>query len=202
MDEPLSNLDAKLRGETRAELVALHRRVDATFVYVTHDQVEAMTMGTRVAVMNAGRVEQVGTPQEVYARPASVFVAQFIGTPPMNVLPAGALGEPEHLIGVRPEHLAIAADGELAATVTLVELLGHETLVFAVLADGHPVVLRLPADAVSPSPGDAIRLDAAAHHRHRFDATTGRRVGDAAADTGQVGMEVGDRPEVIVDAEP
>ena len=91
MDEPLTNLDAKLRGETRAELVDLHRRLDATFIYVTHDQVEAMTMGTRVAVMSRGHLEQVGTPQEVYAKPATVFVAQFIGTPPMNVLPAGLL---------------------------------------------------------------------------------------------------------------
>ena len=159
-------------------------------------------MGTRVAVMNGGRVEQVGTPQDVYARPASVFVAQFIGTPPMNVLPPGALGEVDHLVGVRPEHLAITPDGMLDATVTLVELLGHETLVFAVLADGHPVVLRLPADAAPPAPGDSIRLDAAAHHRHRFDAATGRRIGDAAVEAGQVGMQVGDLPEAIVDAEP
>jgi sn-glycerol 3-phosphate transport system ATP-binding protein len=176
MDEPLSNLDAKLRGETRAERVALHRRVDATFVYVTHDQVEAMTMGSRVAVMNRGRVDQVGTPQEVYARPASVFVAQFIGTPPMNVLPLGALGESAHLIGIRPEHLEIAPDGELPAEVVLVELLGHETHVTATLADGHPVVARLPADATPPVIGATIRLDAAERHRHRFDAETGHRV--------------------------
>jgi multiple sugar transport system ATP-binding protein len=89
MDEPLSNLDAKLRGDTRAELVDLHRRLDSTFVYVTHDQVEAMTMGTRVAVLDRGRLQQVGTPREVYDRPATAFVAQFIGTPPMNLLPAG-----------------------------------------------------------------------------------------------------------------
>jgi ABC-type sugar transport system ATPase subunit len=176
MDEPLSNLDAKLRGETRAELVALHRRVDATFVYVTHDQVEAMTMGSRVAVMNRGRVEQVGTPQEVYARPASVFVAQFIGTPPMNILPLGALGEGDQLVGVRPEHLEITPDGALEARVTLVELLGHETHVTAVLADGHPVVIRLPANAVPPALEDTIRLDAAERHRHRFDVASGRRV--------------------------
>jgi ABC-type sugar transport system ATPase subunit len=176
MDEPLSNLDAKLRGETRAELVALHRRVDATFVYVTHDQVEAMTMGTRVAVMNRGRVDQVGTPQEVYARPASVFVAQFIGTPPMNVLPQGALGESGHLVGVRPEHLEITPGGELPAEVTLVELLGHETHVTATLADGHPVVVRLPAEAPPPGVGETIRLDAAERHRHRFDAETGYRI--------------------------
>jgi ABC-type sugar transport system ATPase subunit len=182
MDEPLSNLDAKLRGETRAELVALHRRVDATFVYVTHDQVEAMTMGTRVAVMNQGRVDQVGTPQEVYARPASVFVAQFIGTPPMNVLPLGALGESGHLIGVRPEHLEVTPHGELPAEVTLVELLGHETHVTATLADGHPVVVRLPADTPPPGVGETIRLDAAEGHRHRFDPVSGRRVEADAPD--------------------
>ena len=89
MDEPLSNLDAKLRGETRAELVDLHRRLDATILYVTHDQVEAMTMGTHVAVMNRGQLQQIGTPQQVYAKPETVFVARFIGTPPMNVMPAG-----------------------------------------------------------------------------------------------------------------
>src|SRR6476619_8549572 len=91
MDEPLSNLDAKLRGETRAELIALHQRVEGTFVYVTHDQVEAMTMGTRVAVMQRGVLELVGPPQEVYEKPARLFVAQFLGTPPMNVFPAGTL---------------------------------------------------------------------------------------------------------------
>ncbi|HET9602246.1 MAG TPA: ABC transporter ATP-binding protein, partial [Acidimicrobiales bacterium] len=91
MDEPLSNLDAKLRGETRAELISLHQRVEGTFIYVTHDQVEAMTMGTRVAVMQHGVLEQVGPPQEVYDRPASLFVAQFLGTPAMNVFQPGML---------------------------------------------------------------------------------------------------------------
>lgn len=192
MDEPLSNLDAKLRAETRAELVALHRRVDATFVYVTHDQVEAMTMGTRVAVMNQGRVEQVGTPQEVYARPASVFVATFIGTPPMNVLPQGALDGSQHLVGVRPEHVEITPSGSLDATVTLVELLGHETLVTVALADGHPVVVRLPADAAPPAAGGGVRLAVAERHRHRFDAATGRRIDDATTvvESGAFGMDV------------
>ena len=105
MDEPLSNLDAKLRGETRAELVDLHRRLDATIIYVTHDQVEAMTMGTRVAVMNHGQLQQIGTPQQVYAKPETVFVATFIGTPPMNVMPGGLFERGEALVGVRPEHL-------------------------------------------------------------------------------------------------
>jgi multiple sugar transport system ATP-binding protein len=181
MDEPLSNLDAKLRGETRAELVALHRSVEATFVYVTHDQIEAMTMGTRVAVMNHGIVEQVGTPQEVYARPSSVFVAQFIGTPPMNVLPAGVLDTSGHRIGVRPEDLLITPDGLLHARVTLVELLGHETLVTAQLDDGTTVVVRLAASVVPPALGDEVRLDAAEAQRHRFDASTGRRIDVGAA---------------------
>src|SRR5690606_9222618 len=88
MDEPLSNLDAKLRAQTRLELVDLHRRVETTVVYVTHDQVEAMTMADRTAILSEGRLQQVGTPQEVYERPANTFVAQFIGTPPMNTLPA------------------------------------------------------------------------------------------------------------------
>ena len=126
MDEPLSNLDAKLRGDTRAELVDLHRRLDSTFVYVTHDQVEAMTMGTRVAVLDRGRLQQVGTPREVYDRPATVFVAQFIGTPPMNVLPAGMWGTPDVQVGVRPEHLRIEPAGRLRAVVRQIEHLGHE----------------------------------------------------------------------------
>ncbi len=117
MDEPLSNLDAKLRGETRAELIALHQRLEATFIYVTHDQVEAMTMGTRVAVMQRGVLQQVGTPQEVYDRPASLFVAQFLGTPPMNVFRPGLLEPGEHLVGVRPEHLRLDREGPLTARV-------------------------------------------------------------------------------------
>ena len=108
MDEPLSNLDAKLRGETRAELVDLHRRLDATIIYVTHDQVEAMTMGTRVAVMNRGQLQQIGTPQEVYAKPETVFVARFIGTP-TDERDAGrdCSSASDVLVGVRPEHLRI-----------------------------------------------------------------------------------------------
>ena len=111
MDEPLSNLDAKMRSETRAELVDLHRRLDSTFIYVTHDQIEAMTMGTRVAVLADGKLQQVGTPQEVYAAPATVFVAQFIGTPPMNVLPPGVLEGSEVRVGFRPEDARLIAHG-------------------------------------------------------------------------------------------
>ncbi len=174
MDEPLSNLDAKLRSETRAELVDLHRRLDATIIYVTHDQVEAMTMGTRVAVMNAGRLEQVGTPQEVYDRPATVFVAQFIGTPPMNIFPAGALEPGDALVGVRPEHLFLSPDGPVTLTVRLVEHLGHEVLLACDL-DGHKVVTRQTALDHAPDIGEQIRVDAPLQHRHRFDPATGQR---------------------------
>jgi multiple sugar transport system ATP-binding protein len=175
MDEPLSNLDAKLRGETRAELVDLHRRLDATIIYVTHDQVEAMTMGTRVAVMNRGQLQQIGTPQQVYAKPETVFVATFIGTPPMNVMPAGLFEPGDTLVGVRPEHLRIALTGGLRATVRIVEQLGHETLLVCDAA-GTRVVVRQDAEADVPSIGSEIGLEAAEAHRHRFDANTLRRI--------------------------
>ncbi len=175
MDEPLSNLDAKLRGETRAELVDLHRRLDATIIYVTHDQVEAMTMGTRVAVMNRGRLQQIGTPQQVYAKPETVFVATFIGTPPMNVMPAGMFERSDALVGVRPEHLEITPDGGLPATVRMVEQLGHETLLICDAA-GTRIVVRQDAEADVPSIDAEIHLGATEAHRHRFDPQTERRV--------------------------
>ena len=174
MDEPLSNLDAKLRGETRAELVDLHRRLDATIIYVTHDQVEAMTMGTRVAVMNRGQLQQIGTPQQVYAKPETVFVATFIGTPPMNVMPAGLFERSDALVGVRPEHLEITANGGLPVTVRMVEQLGHETLLICESA-GTRIVVRQDAEANVPSIDDEIHLDATEAHRHRFDPLTERR---------------------------
>jgi ABC-type sugar transport system ATPase subunit len=181
MDEPLSNLDAKLRGDTRAELVDLHRRLDTTFIYVTHDQVEAMTMGTRVAVLNHGRLEQVGTPQEVYERPASVFVAQFIGTPPMNLLPPGMLGPTSVRIGIRPEHLHLVADGSLRGTVRMVEHLGHETLVSADLESGERVTARVAAESGVPGLGGHVSFDVAERHLHRYDAVTGLRLEDRSA---------------------
>ncbi|HSB86266.1 MAG TPA: ABC transporter ATP-binding protein [Ilumatobacteraceae bacterium] len=175
MDEPLSNLDAKLRGETRAELVDLHRRLDATILYVTHDQVEAMTMGSHVAVMNEGQLQQIGTPQQVYARPETVFVARFIGTPPMNVMPAGLFERSDSLVGVRPEHLRVVAGEGMSATVRIVEQLGHETLIICEAA-GTRVVVRQDAEAAVPSPGTEIRLDAGEAHRHHFDPVTERRI--------------------------
>jgi ABC-type sugar transport system ATPase subunit len=171
MDEPLSNLDAKLRGETRAELVDLHRRLDATILYVTHDQVEAMTMGTRVAVMSRGHLQQIGTPHEVYAKPETVFVATFIGTPPMNVMPAGLFERSE----VRAEHLELSANGGVPATVRMVEQLGHETLVICDAA-GTRIVVRQDAEAPVPEIGEDVNLTAAEAYRHRFDPATERRI--------------------------
>jgi multiple sugar transport system ATP-binding protein len=175
MDEPLSNLDAKLRGETRAELIALHQRVEGTFVYVTHDQVEAMTMGTRVAVMQQGVLEQVGPPQEVYDRPASMFVAQFLGTPAMNMFPPGVLERGEHIVGVRPEHLLLDREGPLTARVLLVEALGYERLITCALPNEARVVARVSGEMNGPREGEAVFIDAEERHRHRFDPASGKR---------------------------
>jgi multiple sugar transport system ATP-binding protein len=182
MDEPLSNLDAKLRAETRAEIVALHHRLEATFVYVTHDQVEAMTMGTRIAVMRDGVIEQVGSPQEVYDRPASVFVAQFIGTPPMNIFPAGTIEPGDHLVGGRPEDTVISDghatshDQGVAATVVLVEHLGHEAQVVCAVDDHIRAIVRMNPSDDLPRNGDTVRLNVPEEARHRFDAVSGARI--------------------------
>ncbi|MFP4303790.1 ABC transporter ATP-binding protein [Rhodosalinus sp.] len=157
-DEPLSNLDAKLRAELRAEIKALHRRLRSTFIYVTHDQVEAMSLADRIVLMNRGRIEQIGTPMELYDRPASRFVAEFIGTPPMNLLPADSpaarslaqgarLPQGTAWLGVRPEALTLAQEG-LSGRVGLIEALGADMLVHLV-ADGHdaPLILRLHGTA-------------------------------------------------------
>ncbi len=182
MDEPLSNLDAKLRGDTRAEITALHRRLEGTFVYVTHDQVEAMTMGTRIAVMGAGRIVQVGTPDEVYRRPATTFVAQFVGTPPMNMFPPGMVERGDHTVGVRPEDLRITDLPEgslLPATVQLVEHLGHEMLVScAVGSSGVPAVVRCAVRDDAPRRGDAVWLHTDEWRVHRFDTGTGARIAE------------------------
>ncbi len=178
MDEPLSNLDAKLRSETRAELVALHDRLDATFVYVTHDQVEAMTMGNRIAVMREGMIEQVGSPADVYAKPATVFVAQFIGTPPMNIFPAGSLESADHLVGARPEHTYFteANNQSVKATVTLVEHLGHELQIVCRIDDEYRAIVRAAAGTSVPESGSTVHVAADSEHRHRFDAVSGRRI--------------------------
>ncbi len=194
MDEPLSNLDAKLRAQTRVELVDLHRRLGTTIVYVTHDQVEAMTMATKVAVMSMGKLQQVGTPAEVYERPRNTFVAQFIGTPPMNCLPttmansssvvigdgtvaapAGAPGQGDVIVGIRPEHIVVAENGSCGATVRAVEWLGHESLITLEVGEGRTLISRIvgnPGVAVD----DQVRVAVHPGEVHLFDATTTERI--------------------------
>jgi multiple sugar transport system ATP-binding protein len=151
MDEPLSNLDAKLRVQTRAEILKLQERLDTTTIYVTHDQVEAMTMGDRIAVMNHGVLQQVGSPEELYERPANLFVAGFIGSPPMNLLPAPllGLGGDDRMAGFRPEHVNVGqgpADAlSFDAVVEVVEYLGDEQLAHLSVRE-RPVVAKLPPD--------------------------------------------------------
>jgi len=136
-DEPLSNLDAALRVHTRIEIARLHRELSATMIYVTHDQVEAMTLADKIVVLNAGRVEQVGAPMELYNNPANTFVAGFIGSPQMNFLEAPALGAPGKTLGIRPEHLELSREsGRIPGTISHVEHLGGETNVY-VKTDQH-----------------------------------------------------------------
>ena len=202
MDEPLSNLDAKLRTATRHELVALHRELGATFVYVTHDQVEAMTMATRIALLNRGALEQVGTPEEVYDRPASVFVAGFLGSPPMNLFDAGLSStagrivvetadftadlwagntEPRDVVlGVRPENLSLATSDivtgglRVNATIETVEKLGHEEILYT-RTGTSTVVVRTPRGQ-HHAVGDSVVLSAPAERLHLFDRASGLRL--------------------------
>jgi ABC-type sugar transport system ATPase subunit len=196
MDEPLSNLDAKMRLQTRGDLVDLHRRLGTTFVYVTHDQAEAMTMADRVAVLSDGRLQHVGPPQQVYDRPANLFVARFLGSPAMNVVPGmldgdtlavggarlarpiGGDGTRRVEVGVRPEHLALAAANgavdHLPAAVELVESLGHERLVRCAV-DGGTVVVRVGADAPEPAVGDRVAVRVVGR-LHLFDPDTTERL--------------------------
>jgi sn-glycerol 3-phosphate transport system ATP-binding protein len=174
-DEPLSNLDAKLRVQMRAELQALHRRLGTTSLYVTHDQVEAMTLAHRMVVMNAGRAEQIGAPLEVYARPATTFVASFIGSPSMNLIPQERNGR-RVLFGIRPEHLEPCAESEakLVAEIDLIEPLGADTLVYGHVQGGARVAARLHS-AVDARTGK-LPLRYAAGQVHYFDAESGKRL--------------------------
>ena len=200
MDEPLSMLDAKLRAQTRAQLVELHKRVDTTIVYVTHDQIEAVTVANRVAILRDGRLQQLGTPKQIYDAPANLFVAQFIGTPPMNILrgrftsgsgapvveagdsqvpvPSGLMtrleeGQPV-AVGLRPEHLRPSRDGAISMDFKAAEWLGHECLVRGEI-ERQPVVLRLvgmrPQDAQS-----AVRLAVDPASVHLFDPESSERL--------------------------
>ncbi len=194
-DEPLSNLDAALRARTRVEIAALHERMEgATMIYVTHDQVEAMTLADRIVVLNEGRVEQVGAPMELYSRPATRFVAGFIGAPAMNLLPAEAKGDevrPEggapvrlgngaaraRALGVRPEDLAPASEEEALFTgrVSLVERLGEAELAHLALEGEASVIVKLPRGSDAKR-GEMLSVAAPAESIHLFDEA-GRRIG-------------------------
>ena len=174
-DEPLSNLDAKLRAQTRIEIQKLHRELGITSLFVTHDQVEAMTLAQRMIVMNAGNMEQFGTPEEVYHTPASTFVASFIGSPPMNLLNHAPGAQPGTTLGIRPEHLDITADGGWAVQVETVELLGAERLVYGRVGD-EQLIVRIEEGVPAPQPGDTIHVTPRAHRLHTFDAGTGKRL--------------------------
>ena len=209
LDEPLSNLDAKLRVQVRGDLKRLHQRLGITTIYVTHDQVEAMTLGDRVAVMSNGVLQQLGAPQDVYDRPANLFVAGFIGSPPMNLLRAEARGgvanagdlslpiaglpDGDVVLGLRPEHLRPATDGQpsMEFQVEVVEPLGDGVIVHGTVSgtlvtapSGDDEVLpRLAGEraeittkfepTLRPSPGERMRLAIAPHHVHVFDGRTG-----------------------------
>jgi ABC-type sugar transport system ATPase subunit len=170
LDEPLSNLDAQLRTKTRAELKSLHAELGRTMVYVTHDQIEALTLGDRIAVLERGLVAQVGTPDEIYRRPADRFVASFVGSPQMNFLSAEAakrfgLGS-DGEVGVRPEHVRVG-EGELSGEVAIVEPAGSEALVHVDVA-GHRLVARLRPEEL-PAVGEQVRIGIRQADAHRFD---------------------------------
>ncbi|MGQ3114408.1 MAG: sn-glycerol-3-phosphate ABC transporter ATP-binding protein UgpC [Hydrogenophaga sp.] len=172
-DEPLSNLDAKLRAQTRLEIQKLHRELGITSLFVTHDQVEAMTLAERMIVMNAGNMEQFGTPEEVYSRPATTFVASFIGSPPMNLLKHAPGGRPGSILGIRPEHLDVGDSG-WALQVETVELLGAERLVHARLGD-EMLIIRTHEDQGAPAIGSTIHAQPREDRLHWFNAETGQR---------------------------
>ena len=174
-DEPLSNLDAKLRAQTRLEIQKLHRELGITSLFVTHDQVEAMTLAQRMIVMNGGNMEQFGTPEEVYHRPASTFVASFIGAPPMNLLQQPPGGKPGQTLGIRPEHLDVVASEGWELHVDTVELLGAERLIYARLGD-EPLIVRVEEGASAPLPGSTLRVRPREDRLHWFDASTGKRL--------------------------
>jgi ABC-type sugar transport system ATPase subunit len=190
MDEPLSNLDAKLRVQTRGEIKRLQQEIATTTVYVTHDQVEAMTMGDRIAVMNAGRLEQVGTPEELYERPANLFVAGFIGSPAMSLVPVAALAlelpdtPAGSVLGVRPEHARLWEPGDellgpLEGEVAYVEALGRETFL-GVDAGAEARFVVSVAGRSTVRPGERVSFGLVAGGLRLFDAADGRALGPAA----------------------
>ena len=202
LDEPLSNLDAQLRDGTRSELKQLHQQVGITTIYVTHDQVEAMTLADRIVILERGKIQQIGEPQSIYAHPANRMVATFLGNPPMNILPVTYTGDSFHLegqkipcpstlgdslhagqhfdLGIRPEHIRVSEDAHLITEVSVVEPLGRETLIRVKL----PTEERSPQSTlnvqVSPdlrvTPGDRLPLSLDLDRLFLFDPTTGQRI--------------------------
>ncbi|MBN9670047.1 ABC transporter ATP-binding protein [Roseibium aggregatum] len=182
LDEPLSNLDARLRVKMRGELISLHKRTGRAFVYVTHDQAEAMAMADQIIVMIAGKVAQAGTPRDLYDRPASRDVAAFVGTNAINLIapedgPSFFEGNTgDAVIGIRPEHLSPANDGALGARLETAEFLGSETILGLRTDQGKEIVAIAPGDYSVPAPGSEIRLGVAADRLHFFDPASGKRL--------------------------
>ena len=177
-DEPLSNLDAKLRAQTRLEIQKLHRELGITSLFVTHDQVEAMTLAQRMIVMNAGRMDQFGTPEEVYTRPASTFVASFIGSPPMNLLKNAPNeqngGKAGTILGIRPEHLDVTPTG-WPLQVEAIETLGAERLVYCRMND-EQMIVRIDEQHTPPAIGSGFHVTPRPDRLHWFDKESGKRI--------------------------
>ncbi|MFZ4289483.1 ABC transporter ATP-binding protein [Variovorax sp. HJSM1_2] len=170
-DEPLSNLDAELRVSMRAEIRDLHARLGATMIYVTHDQVEAMTMADKIVVLRAGRIEQVGSPLELYNRPCNQFVAGFIGSPRMNFVPVATMPGAKAgtaTVGIRPEHAQLANDGPLQMKVSQVEQLGSTSILHGNVVADAPFEVILPGQTTIQR-GDTVQVTAPAEHLHYFD---------------------------------
>jgi multiple sugar transport system ATP-binding protein len=170
-DEPLSNLDAALRVNMRVEIMQLHQQLDATMVYVTHDQVEAMTMADRIVVLNKGIIEQVGSPLDLYNKPNSVFVAGFIGSPKMNLISGVvAAKHSASTIGIRPEHIAlVGTGGDVQGTIVLTEHLGSDSFLHVDAGEAGRLTVRAPGDYMGKS-GDAVSLNFEKARIHRFDS--------------------------------
>ena len=230
MDEPLSNLDAKLRGQMRTELIQLRRRLDTTFIYVTHDQTEAMTLGDRIVVMNEGHIMQIGTPSEVFNRPANRFVAGFIGTPQMNFLDAslevrggkaaalcageriglpdvyarGELDGKAAVLGIRPEHILLSAAGGMPATVEVRELLGS-TVDLHLRVGGEMLEAIMPSGASAgvgtlSESASTLRVEFDTAQIHLFDPDSGERIPETPEKTFEAPPEQGVRAPARAEA--
>ena len=172
-DEPLSNLDAALRMNTRIEIADLHRKLSASMIYVTHDQIEAMTLADKIVVLRDGIVEQIGSPMELYNNPANQFVAGFIGSPSMNFVPAGIFGKDAATLGIRPEDIRVSAKGRASCAVTHVEHLGGDTNVLAKLDSGEQRTIRLFGQH-EHEVGDTVQIDFDDASSYIFDANGAR----------------------------